>query len=537
MKNIRTLLWLLPAVSLVLFVGLLQGAYNNRKGYEQTVDDVAALTRALEIHDPTGSDPNDVLKGSISGMIQILDPHSSFFDEKMFLQMKEEQKGSFFGIGVGIRSIDGILTVISPVPGTPAARAGIRPGDIISEINGEPTANQPIEDLMEKLRGPKGTSVTITIVREGYNEPFQVTLIRDEIPLATVTYAFMVGPHTGYMRLKSFGEKTFDEVLSNLKKLEKMGMNELIFDLRGNTGGLLEQAVQVLDLFLPADNVLVEVRGRGLSHEMTYRSHDGEPFETIPLVLLVNEGTASAAEIVSGAIQDHDRGIIVGESTWGKGLVQTLYPLSFGTAVAITTARYFTPSGRLIQRSYDSNFRYLFPEVTKSNSGRDINERYHTDLGRRVQGGGGIEPDIHVTTMDWPESIQKLYSQFVFFEYAKLYAPIEARGTEITHHSQRILLSRAFVVDDAMLQHFLGYLDSAHIPYQKNDLLKNDEWLRRALKKEILSSLWGDEEGYHYMIQFDPQFQKAKDELGPAQSLWNRRREVKLAHLNHKSSG
>ena len=523
----RTWAWLVPFAAMIFIsVSLLQGAYHQRGDWERVVDDLARTIRVMETHDPDQRDPNDILKGAVSGMIQVLDPHSSFFDEKTFARMKEEQKGSFYGIGVGIRSIDGILTVISPVPGTPAARAGIRAGDIISEINGEPTENKPIEELMKKLRGPKGTRVTITIVREGYSEPFQVTLVRDEIPLATVTYAFMVQNRWGYLRLKSFGEKTHEELVSRLGKLKEAGMEGLILDIRGNTGGLLEQAVEVLDLFLPEGLVLVQVKGRGLAHGMTYTSHNGEPYELIPLVILVNEGTASAAEIVAGAVQDHDRGLIVGEPTWGKGLVQTLYPLSHHTAVALTTARYYTPAGRLIQRSYDSYFEYLFPEVLGRRQAPPGAGGYRTDLGRRVYSGGGIQPDVYVPPMDWPEAVQKLYSRFAFFEYAKQYAPEEQKGMEVSHHSRRILLARDFRVDDAMVDHFIRFLEKKKIPFSLDKLRENDDWLRRALKKEILSALWGDEAGYEYLIQFDPQFQAALKNMKESRDLWTRRLET-----------
>lgn len=516
-----------PVVVIVVLglIGVLRGAYTPSSNSDRILEDLGQAVHIVEQWDVTEADLGQVIEGAIHGMMQNLDPHSSFFNEKVFARMKEEQKGSFYGIGVGIQMINGLLTVISPVPGTPAARAGIRAGDVISAIDGEPTEGKPIEELMFKLRGPKGTRVTLTIQRPGYEEPFTVTLIRDEIPLATVTYAFMIRPEVGYIRMKSFGEKTYEELTESLKTLKKQGMKKLILDMRGNSGGLLDQAVEVIDAFLPDDMVIVSVRGRGLPQEIVYRSQEPSPYEKIPVVVLVNRGTASAAEILAGAFQDHDRALLVGEPTWGKGLVQTLYPLSFKTAVAITTAHYYTPSGRLIQRSYRSYFLYMFPDARGVTNAIDETEVYRTDLGRKVYARGGIDPDIHVEDLEWPEVVQQLYARFVFFEYAKLYAPEEARSQEQTHHSHRILLSRKFEVTDSMLKHFLQFLKQKDIPVKTEDVMKQDEWVRRALKKELLTALWGDEAGYAYIIQYDPQVQRSLEVIDDSLALWSRRLE------------
>src|SRR6266704_1423966 len=283
-------------------------------------------------------------------MLRALDPHSSFFDPKAYALIREEQRGKYYGVGMTIQPRNNKVIVIAPFVGTPAYKAGIRPGDVIIAVDGKPTDNLSTSDVAEMLKGPKGTTVRVTILREGAEKPLEFSLVRDEIPRYSVDLKFMIRPGIGYIHLAGFQETTDREVA---QALEEFGDNlkGLVLDLRGNPGGLLSEGVGVADKFLKKGAVIVSHHGRS-SPEKVYRASHGNGGQEYPLVVVVNRGTASAAEIVSGAIQDHDRGLIVGETTFGKGLVQTVYPLSENTGLALTTAKYYTPSGRLIQRDY-----------------------------------------------------------------------------------------------------------------------------------------------------------------------------------------
>src|SRR6266513_657815 len=292
-----------------------------------------------------------IYNGAIPGMLHVLDPHSNFFDPKQYALLREDQRGKYYGVGMTVGPRNNKVIVIAPFVGTPAYRAGIRPGDIIVAVDGKPTDNMSTGDVADLLKGPKGTTVHITILREGSDKPLEFAVVRDEIPRYSVDLHFMIRPGIGYMHVSGFNETTEHEVAA---ALDEMGdVKGLVLDLRQNPGGLLSEGVGVADKFLRKGQVIVSHRGRS-SPEKVYRAAHGNAGKDYPLVVLVNRGTASAAEIVSGAIQDHDRGLIAGETTFGKGLVQTVYPLSENTGLALTTAKYYTPSGRLIQRDYSN---------------------------------------------------------------------------------------------------------------------------------------------------------------------------------------
>ena len=265
---------------------------------------------------------------SISGMLDTLDPHSSFLEPEQYGAMQEKQRGSFYGLGIIISKRNGRVTVITPVEGSPAQRLGIRAGDIIDLVEGQPIDDLPIDAVVKKLKGPKGTKVNITIVRPGLGEPLQMTVTRAEIPTNSVSFAFMVEPEVGYIRLKDFTHTSAPEVAEAWDKLEKQGMKKLVFDLRANPGGLLDQAIAVSDFFLRKGEKVVITRGRAPGSEQTFTAPGRNSRARIPVVVLINKGSASAAEIVAGAIQDQDRGLVAGQTSWGKGLVQSVYTLS-----------------------------------------------------------------------------------------------------------------------------------------------------------------------------------------------------------------
>jgi len=296
--------------------------------------------------------PEVAIEGAIRGMLKTLDPHSNFLNSGDYQDMLEEQQGSFSGLGIVISkpALDKPLTVISPIEGTPAYRAGIRAGDVISQIEGIDTLDMSVDQALKRLRGAKGSQVSITVTRPGEEAPLHFTMTRDDIPTKSIQYAFMLRPEIGYIKVANFTRTTDRELEEKLEGLKAAGMDRLILDLRGNPGGLLDQAVRVADKFLAKGQRIVYTRGRTRGSDQEYLASGGGTHIDFPLIILVNKYSASASEIVAGAVQDHDRGLIVGKTTWGKGLVQTVYPLSHRSALALTTARYFTPSGRLIQR-------------------------------------------------------------------------------------------------------------------------------------------------------------------------------------------
>ncbi|HSL81343.1 MAG TPA: S41 family peptidase, partial [Thermoanaerobaculia bacterium] len=402
---------------------------------EETRESLKAYTELVTLaHEQYGTEVEykDLVFASIEGMLRTLDPHTSFLPPTAYRRMREKQQESFYGLGILVGARNGRLTVITPIEGTPASRLGIQAGDVIDTIEGEPTETMSVDEAVEKLKGPKGTEVDITIVRRGMEEPLPLTVTRAEIPQTTVRHAYMLTPDTGYVWVTDFSRGTGAEVGQAIQRLRAQGMKRLLFDLRNNGGGLLDQAIDVADYFLEDGALIVETRGRTRDSFAEYGDTGSHRALDLPVVVLVNQGTASAAEIVSGAIQDHDVGLIVGTPTWGKGLVQTVYNLPYGAGLALTTARYYTPSGRLIQRDYTSFYDYytyvpeLSDEVIQDTPGegggpaapRSGEPVYYTDLGRKVYGGGGITPDLVVEAGDLSPYSQFLISRNAHFDFA-----------------------------------------------------------------------------------------------------------------------
>src|SRR5213594_761339 len=385
-------------------------------------DSLKQFTQVYEVVEENYAEPVNpdkaIYNGAIPGMLHVLDPHSNFFDPKSYSLLREDQRGKYYGVGMTVGPRNNKVIVIAPFVGTPAYRAGIRPGDIIVAVDGKPTDNMSTGDVADLLKGPKGTTVHITILREGADKPLEFAVVRDEIPRYSVDQHFLIKPGIGYMHVSGFNETTEHEVAD---ALDQMGdLKGLILDLRQNPGGLLNEGVGVDDKFLRKGQLIVSHHGRS-SPEKRYTAAHGNGGKEFPLVVLVNRGTASAAEIVAGAIQDHDRGLVVGETTFGKGLVQTVYPLSENTGLALTTAKYYTPSGRLIQRDYTgvSLYDYYYNRESEENGGN--HEVKLTDSGRTVYGGGGISPDVKVDPIKSNRFEDSLLQHYVFFNFAKRY--------------------------------------------------------------------------------------------------------------------
>jgi carboxyl-terminal processing protease len=518
---------------LVLFVVLLCGSmgvvFGQRAGGPLPSGDadiresLRTFAQVYDVVEQNYADPVDpnkaIYTGAIPGMLRALDPHSNFFDPKGYALLREDQRGRYYGVGMQVGPRNNKVIVIAPFVGTPAYRAGIRPGDIIVAVDGKPTDNLNTSEVADLLKGPKGTTVRITIVREG-DTPLDFNVVRDEIPRNSVDLRFMIQPGVGYLHISQFQETTEQEVS---RALEQFGeLKGLILDLRQNPGGLLSEGVGVADKFLKKGAVIVSHHGRS-SAEKLYKATRGNSGREYPLVVLVNRGTASAAEIVAGAIQDHDRGLVAGETTFGKGLVQTVYPLSENTGLALTTAKYYTPSGRLIQREYAgvSLYDYYYQRDNEQNgNGRDVKV---TDSGRPVFGGGGITPDVRLAAHKTNRFQDSLLQNYAFFNFAKAYLS-----------GRRI--DRSFQVDDAVLLEFRKYLQDQKVAYTEADLNEVMDWLRANIKSEIFIAEFGHQEGLRVRAESDPQVLQALDLLPQAQELAENARKV-IAERNAARMG
>jgi carboxyl-terminal processing protease len=450
--------------------------------------------------------------------------------------MRDRQQGSFYGLGILVGVRDGKLTVITPIPGSPADRLGMRAGDVISLIEGDPTETMTLDEAVGRLKGPKDTKVTITVSRRGLEDPLELTITRAEVTQETVSYEYMLDDETGYVAIRDFARSTGREVAEALKRLKGEGMKRLVLDLRNNGGGLLDQAIEVADQFVPGESKIVETRGRIRSSYSTYSSSGKYEELGLPLVVLVNGGTASAAEILSGAIQDHDVGLVIGEQTWGKGLVQTVYTLPYGAGIALTTAKYYTPSGRLIQRDYSSYWDYYADyghddevevegETEDPETQKKPGEVFSTDLGRKVYGGGGITPDVVLSLDSAPDFIQFLRARAAFLNFAVDYL----RETPVK--------SKTWQPDDAVFDKMIAWLkqESIGTPEEIDEAFADAATRQAAMSEiqiEVMTAAYGVTEGHRVRSRTDNQLQKALSLFGDARELLETREAIQSTKKN-----
>jgi carboxyl-terminal processing protease len=491
--------------------------------WEQGLSKVLALSNLVEQNYYEQKDPQKLTFAAIRGMLDTLDPHSYFLDPESSLRFTEDYAGRYYGLGIQIQKQEDRLVVIAPIEGTPAWRLGIQPGDVITKIDGESTRPLSSLDAMQKLRGEKGTKVTITIEREGLDKPFDLTITREEIPLKSVPYAFMVDDQKkiGYIFVRSFGRNTVDELEEKLKELSAQGMKSLILDLRGNTGGPVFQAVDMADLFLPKGTLIVSMRGRNPAYNRDFYASQNNQYENLPLVILINQGTASASEIVAGAIMDNDRGLIVGEDSWGKGLVQTVFPLASDMAVAITTAHYLTPSGRLIQRDYS----HLEDYYLAKRAPEEKREVKYTLKGRKVLGQGGITPDYEVKFNYKPLTVELIFKG-AFFSYGRKFSQHQTSVSENYVFPQELksgtvppgkkLFEENMEIGPEIIQDFQDYLDSLKIKYDKTKFNEALPEIKNELKRELVSSVISIDEGMKVFRKTDPVVIKAEEVMPEA---------------------
>ena len=479
---------------------------SNLRDSMRSFTDVYALVEA-NYADKMNTDKANkaIYDGAIPGMLHVLDPHSNFYDPKAFAQMREDQSGHYYGVGMSISPQNSKIVVVTPFEGTPSFKAGIRPGDVILSVNGKSTENMDSAAVASVLKGPRGTHVLVTMGREGAPKPLTFDLVRDEVSRPSVDLSFQVKPGIGYIHVTNFQETTSREVQEAITKFGP-NLQGLLIDLRGNPGGLLNEAVEVSDMFLQKGQIVVSQHGRAFQDQI-YRAPKGSDAK-YPIVVLVNRNTASAAEIVSGALQDHDRALIVGETTFGKGLVQTVFPISEDTGLALTTYHYYTPSGRLIQRNYNGvslyDYYYVRHDALPAN---DSNKEVKlTDSGRTVYGGGGITPDEKIPELKDNHTEDTLLIHSAFFHFS-------------THYLADHTVSKEMVVDDALLNNFKAFLKDQKIDVSDKDFNDNLDWIRMSIKSELLTSQLGQTAGMQVRAQWDPQIEKALSYMPEALAL------------------
>ena len=487
-------------------------------------------------------------QAAIQGMLSTLDPHSMYFPYNEFRKLKEDQDSRFYGIGVTIVGHRDGVYIQSAVEGTPAGRLGLRYGDRILEVDGKDARDWSSEQVSKNVRGGRGEPVTLKVDRAGAEAPLTFTIIRDSVPLPSIRNAYMLRPGTGYVGLTGGFQSTSDEELREaIGKLKKEGMRQLVLDMRGNPGGLLNQAVDVASEFLPRGQVVVSVKGRTEYNDpIVYKSSGSDP-EDVPLVILINRGTASASEIVAGAIQDHGRGLIVGETSFGKGLVQHVFQLPFNTGLTLTTARYYTPYGRSLQRDYSSGSLYDYYTRHDADEGKlqpsgspsirngdsplaQVSPTTHpqsgpavkTAAGRVFYGGGGITPDIDVKPLTFTplrNRIAEAAFQFTRQLAAGLVPGLDAYKVDKVQYGRNPKPGE-YVINDRVLEAFRNFVRTDTESQLITAQLEADlDFVKLRLREEIVTAGFSNDAGARVLLDSDPQVLRALEALPDAKRL------------------
>ncbi len=457
-------------------------------------------------------------KGAIPGMLRTLDPHSNFFDPHDYRLLKDDQQGHYFGVGMEVASRNGKTVVTAPFPGSPAWKAGLRPGDIIVLVNDKPTDRLNTTEVADLLKGPRGTAVKIVVSREGAPDYISISVVRDEIVRKSVPDAFWVKPGIAYLKILAFGDNTSREMDETLKRLGESNIRGLVLDLRENPGGVLNEAVNVSDHFLQRGALIVSHHGRS-SPEKSYAARNGNHGRDYPIVVLVDRMSASAAEIVSGALQDHDRGWILGETTFGKGLVQTVYPLSENSGLALTTAHFYTPSGRLIQRDYSNRsfYDYYFHKDDDARNPLDVKM---TDGGRTVYGGGGITPDEVYKTPAMDPLELKLFRSGLF-TFSRTWFATHGAG-----------LAKGWMPDAAVIEELHDYLLKNDYNFTEAEFTQDHDWIKRYLAREMYVYAFNKDESDRMFTMTDPAVEKAVEAMPKAEALVQNARKIVVERMS-----
>jgi carboxyl-terminal processing protease len=515
---------------LLLFV-LIVGIYSGYK-LQPIIDSNAEYSDNDKIHEVLDYakdyyyeqiDSDKLVERAITGMLEELDPHSIYIPAEDQVGISEQFKGNFDGIGIEYQIINDSVTVVSAISGGPSESVGIMPGDRIIEIDGKNSIGYSNKEVVANLRGEKGSVVELIIHRPFVNKKLDFSIIRDQIPLHTVDAALMISDSIAYIALSKFVETSANEVKSALAQLQNLGMRKLILDLRNNPGGYMDQAVQIADLFLDDKKMIVFTKGRVTELNDEMKAEIGYPYEEMPLVLLVNKGSASASEIVAGAIQDWDRGIIIGETTFGKGLVQKPFLLPDNSAVRITIAKYYTPSGREIQRDYKDEADYFAVVYSRDeHEGNNVNHEeeidsadtiYHTAGGRPIKANGGITPDFIVKNDDLTYYSIMLRSKDLFYKYIRKYLDQKSDRIIRTYNGDLDKFRSNFIVTEADLKSFIKFADANGVDFVKEEFEKDKEYIKLRLKAHVARNFWRSDGWYSVQLNSDNQFTKAKELL------------------------
>jgi carboxyl-terminal processing protease len=481
-------------------------------------------------------DYNTVFKSSIIGMLRSLDPHSNYYDAKEFEELQTDWRSEYFGVGASIinHEIGGETAtfVLATFENSPAAKAGLRYGDKILAVDGKDAKGKSSAEVRDWIRGPKGSTVKMSLERAATGAKETVEITRDVVPQPTVPDAYMIKPGVGYIDMqRGFNRTTAEEFVGRLEQLHRQGMTQLVLDLRNNPGGLLDQAVKVAERFLAPGQLILSQRGRIEGTDRSYKSSNSNP-DSIPLVVLVNRNTASASEIVAGALQDHDRAIVVGETSFGKGLVQSIIPMDYGTALTLTSTKYYTPSGRLIQRDYSNEGLYDYYTKGQGLGGdasagaaaqKPTGPESLTDTGRKVYGGGGISPDDAVKPRLITPAQQRIADPIFGFVRELVNGRVRGfedykvtRGIEFDH----VIKADEYPVTDNLFKAFKAYATAdGENKLTDAQLDKARDFIARQMRFEIATAVYGTVGASQVLVADDPQVSKAVEALPRAREL------------------
>lgn len=528
-----------PFLFLVLTIGALIGIQlekvfsgDNLRDSIRKFNDVLTYTEKYYIEEV---DTQKLVEAALNGMFNQLDPHSVYIPAKEFTAVEESFRGDFEGIGIEFQIVNDTLTVVSPITGGPSEQLGILPGDRIIKIDGISVIGITNDEVRQKLRGKAGTQVNVTIVRPGSSKQLEYTIVRDKIPIYSVDAHFMIDDKTGYVSVSRFSETTFDELTNALEDLKGKGMKQLLLDLRGNPGGYLNQAVQIADLFIDGKKKIVYTVGRRNEFNEEYFASETFPYEKIPLVVLINRGSASASEIVSGAVQDWDRGLVVGETSFGKGLVQRQFQLFDNSAIRLTISEYFTPSGRLIQRDYKNkkDKKDYYSEISdrEESEGENIEHTaekdstkptYKTLIKKRtVFGGGGITPDYIMKSETLTEYTQNLLKDNLFYSFVLSYLDTHSNEIKNKYGNNLSKFRKEFFINIDLLNSFVNFAKNKKVEFNQSDFEKDKDYIAARLKAQIARNFWKNDGWYSVLLEGDSQFRKAIELFNEAKELAN----------------
>ena len=531
----------IPISVLLLTIGIVLGiqfqkvfSNDNLQSSIEKMDEVLRLTQRNYVDKV---DTQKLVEAAIKGMLDKLDPHSVYISAKRLKIIEESFRGNFDGIGIEFQVINDTLTVVSPITGGPSEKLGILSGDRIIKIENKSAIGLTNEQVRQKLRGKAGTKVNVTILRYGIEKPIEYTITRDKIPLYSVNAHLMLNKDVGYVSVSRFSGTTARELKSALNDLKQKGMTRLILDLRGNPGGYLNQAVKVADLFISGNKKIVYTKGRRKEFNEEFDASFKSDFEKIPLIILVNKGSASASEIVSGAVQDWDRGLIVGTTTFGKGLVQRQFTLSDGSALRLTIAKYYTPSGRLIQRNYKNlkNKEEYYHEAGDSTlvngdnlyhkADKDSSAKYFkTKGGRKVYGGGGITPDYIIKSVKNSSYTTNLLKQNAFYKFILRYLETNKQKLVKKYGNNLKLFNKSFSINISTLNNFLTFAKKLKVKFNSKEFNIDKNYIKVRLKAQIARNFWKNKGWYSVLLSQDKEIIK---------SLTLFKEASKLAQLNN----